>query len=33
VWSKQGPEHPKPEAKHIHYEIEDLAHFLHTIRI
>jgi putative hydrolase of the HAD superfamily len=33
VWSKQGPEHPKPEAKHIHYETEDLAHFLHTIRI
>ena len=33
VWSKQGPEHPKPEAKHIHYEIEDLTQFLHTIRI
>jgi len=33
VWSKQGPEHPRPEAKHIHYEIEDLAQFLHTIRI
>jgi putative hydrolase of the HAD superfamily len=33
VWSKQGPEYPKPEAKHIHYEIEDLALFLHTIRI
>ncbi len=32
VWSKQGPEHPKPEARHIHYEIDDLAHFLHTIR-
>ena len=33
VWSKQGPEHPKPEARHIHYEIEDLAQFLHTIRV
>jgi len=32
-WSKQGPEHPKPEARHIHFEIEDLASFLHTIRI
>ena len=33
LWSKQGPEHPKPEPQHIHYEIEDLAHFLNTIRI
>lgn len=33
VWSKQGPEHPKLEAHHIHYEIEDLSHFLHAIRI
>jgi putative hydrolase of the HAD superfamily len=33
AWSKQGPEHPAPEAKHIHYEIDDLAHFLQTIRI
>lgn len=33
VWSKQGPEHPVPEAHHIHYETEDLARFLHAIRI
>lgn len=33
LWSKQGPEHPKPEPRHIHYEIDDLAHFLRTIRI
>lgn len=33
VWSKQGPEHPKPESKHIHYETEDLARFLQDIRI
>jgi putative hydrolase of the HAD superfamily len=33
AWSKQGPEHPKPEARHIDYEIEDLSRFLHTIRI
>lgn len=32
-WSKQGPEHPKAEAFHIHYETEDLARFLHSIRI
>jgi putative hydrolase of the HAD superfamily len=33
VWSKQGPEHPVAEARHIHYEIDDLAQFLQTIRI
>jgi len=33
VWSKQGPEHPVAEARHIHYEIDDLARFLQTIRI
>jgi putative hydrolase of the HAD superfamily len=33
VWSKQGPEHPVPEARHIHYEIEDLPSFLQAIRI
>ena len=33
MWSKQGPEHPVPEARHIHYEIEDLPEFLQTIRI
>lgn len=32
-WSKQGPEHPIAEPGHIHYEIEDLASFLHSIRI
>jgi putative hydrolase of the HAD superfamily len=32
-WSKQGPEHPVAEAKHIHYEVEDLARFLQTIRL
>ena len=32
-WSKQGPEHPVPEARHIHFEIEDLSRFLLTIRI
>jgi len=32
-WSKQGPEHPKADPSHIHYEIEDLAEFLHAIRI
>ena len=33
VWSKQGPEHPVPEAHHIHYETQDLCAFLHSIRI
>jgi putative hydrolase of the HAD superfamily len=33
AWSKQGPEHPVAEPAHIHYEIEDLPHFLHSIRI
>ena len=32
-WSKQGPEHPRAEPEHIHYEIEDLAEFLHAIKI
>jgi putative hydrolase of the HAD superfamily len=32
-WSKQGPEHPKAGPAHIHYEIGDLAGFLHSIRI
>lgn len=33
VWSKQGPAQPVPRPGQIHYEIEDLAHFLHSIRI
>ncbi|HEV2562447.1 MAG TPA: pyrimidine 5'-nucleotidase [Rhizomicrobium sp.] len=32
-WSKQGPEFPRAEPRHIHYEIENLADFLHSIRI
>jgi putative hydrolase of the HAD superfamily len=33
VWSKQGPQYPVAEAHHIHYVTEDLAQFLHSIRI
>jgi putative hydrolase of the HAD superfamily len=32
-WSRQGPKSPKPEPSHIDYETENLATFLHTIRI
>jgi len=32
-WSKQGPLAPIAEPHHIHYETEDLAAFLHAIRI
>ncbi|HXL99334.1 MAG TPA: pyrimidine 5'-nucleotidase [Rhizomicrobium sp.] len=32
-WSKQGPGHPVAEARHIHYETDDLAQFLHSIRV
>jgi putative hydrolase of the HAD superfamily len=32
-WSNQGPLHPVAEARHIDYETDDLAHFLHSIRI
>jgi putative hydrolase of the HAD superfamily len=32
-WSRQGPQHVIAEPRHIHYETEDLAQFLHTIRI
>jgi len=32
VWSRQGPEHPKADARHIHHETEDLAAFLGSIR-
>jgi putative hydrolase of the HAD superfamily len=32
-WSKQGPAFPVASVEHIHHEIENLAAFLHTIRI
>jgi len=32
-WSKQGPEHPVAEDRHIHYVTENLSQFLHSIRI
>lgn len=32
-WSKQGPEFPRAAPEHVHYETEDLAQFLHSIRI
>jgi putative hydrolase of the HAD superfamily len=32
-WSKQGPEYPIADSSHIHYETEDLPHFLRSIRI
>ena len=32
-WSKQGPAFPVASREHIDHEIEDLAQFLHTIRI
>jgi len=32
VWSKQGPKHPVAEARHIHYETDDLSAFLLAIR-
>ncbi|HEX3675183.1 MAG TPA: pyrimidine 5'-nucleotidase [Rhizomicrobium sp.] len=32
-WSRQGPSHPIAEPHHIHYETEDLAQFLHAIRL
>lgn len=33
AWSQQGPQHPVAQAHHLHYEIEDLPAFLHSIRI
>jgi len=33
VWSRQGPEHPVAEARHIDYRTSDLARFLKDIRI
>ena len=32
-WSRQGPREPIAEPHHIHYETDDLACFLHSIRI
>jgi putative hydrolase of the HAD superfamily len=32
-WSHQGPEFPLVARRHIHHEIDDLAEFLHAIRI
>jgi putative hydrolase of the HAD superfamily len=32
-WSKQGPAFPVASREHVHHEIEDLAQFLHAIRI
>jgi putative hydrolase of the HAD superfamily len=32
-WSKQGPMHPMLEAKHVHYETDDLVEFLKSIRV
>jgi len=33
VWSRQGPEHPVADARHIDYTTSDLARFLKDIRI
>jgi len=32
-WSRQGPAFPVASGEHIDHEIDDLAEFLHTIRI
>ncbi|HEY2069275.1 MAG TPA: pyrimidine 5'-nucleotidase [Rhizomicrobium sp.] len=32
-WSRQGPAEPIAGPEHIHYEIDDLASFLHSIRV
>jgi putative hydrolase of the HAD superfamily len=32
-WSDQGPEFPIVARRHIHHEIDDLAEFLHAIRV
>jgi len=32
-WSHQGPEFPVVARRHIHHEIDDLAEFLHAIRV
>jgi putative hydrolase of the HAD superfamily len=33
AWSHQGPEFPVVARRHIHHEIDDLAEFLHAIRV
>ena len=33
AWSHQGPEFPIVARRHIHHEIDDLAEFLHAIRV
>jgi putative hydrolase of the HAD superfamily len=33
VWSKQGPEHPIAESRHIDHETQDLSEFLRSVRI
>jgi putative hydrolase of the HAD superfamily len=32
-WSHQGPDYPLIARRHIHHEIDDLAKFLHAIRV
>ena len=32
-WSQQGPQFPLVARRHIHHEIDDLAEFLHAIRV
>jgi putative hydrolase of the HAD superfamily len=32
-WSHQGPQYPMVASSHIHHETDDLADFLHAIRI
>ena len=32
-WSHQGPQYPLVVRRHIHHEIDDLAEFLHAIRL
>ena len=32
-WSHQGPQYPLVVRQHIHHEIDDLADFLHAIRL
>jgi len=33
AWSHEGPEFPVVARRHIHHEIDDLAEFLHAIRL
>jgi putative hydrolase of the HAD superfamily len=32
-WSQQGPTHPVAQSHHIDYETDDLAEFLHSLRV